>query len=108
MEKKEIGAAVGRERAAQQLTQQQLADKAGIRRQAIIEIEQDQYGYRVDRLIEVLDALGLTILVVKKDANVATMVSSVQQDSLEMLVFRGVKPLLQDPEQQTRKKKKKV
>lgn len=102
MNKKQIGELIAAERARQQLTQQQVADKAGIRRQSIIEVEQDQYNYRVDRLMEILDALGLDLIIAKKDS---TMATAVVTDDNDMFLFRGVKPLLEDPDQPNVKRK---
>lgn len=90
------------------LTQQQLADQLNVRRQSIIEIEQNQFNYRVDRLMEVLEGLGLKLIVVKKDAQVATMATTYSDEGGETFVFRGVKPLLEDPDQPQKKSRKKL
>lgn len=106
MDKKQIGEIIYHQRTEMKLTQQQLADKLSVRRQSVIEIEQNQFNYRVDRLMEVLDGLGLKLIVVKKDSTQAMMSNSPVTSGLgdvEMMVFRGVKPLLEDPDQPVKK-----
>lgn len=108
MNKQQIGEAITRERTLQGITQQQLGEMIGVRRQSIIEVELAQFDFRINRLLEILDGLGLDLLIVKKDANVATMVSSPIPAGTEMIVFRGVAPLLEDPDnKQVPKKQKK-
>lgn len=106
MNKKQIGEIVAMQRAENKLTQNQLAEKISVRRQSIIEIEQNQFNYRVDRLLEVLDGLGLELLIVKKDSKGAITVTSADKASLDTYVFRGVEPLLTDPDEKKAPKKK--
>lgn len=102
MNKKQIGEIVAAERASQGLTQVQLGEKIGVRRQAIIEMEQNQFDYRVDRLLQVLDGLGLTLIIAKKDSE-APIVATTDGD---MFVFKKVKPLLEDPDVKKKTKKR--
>jgi transcriptional regulator with XRE-family HTH domain len=62
MTKKEIGEFIRLNRQAQKLSQQQLAEKAGItRRQQIIEMESSSTDYGIDVLIKVVTALGFSV-----------------------------------------------
>lgn len=111
MDKEQIGEIILRQRTELGLTQQQLADKLGVRRQSIIEIEQSQYNYRIDRLMELLDGLDLKLLVVKKDATQAMISTSPVKGGIshaEIIIFRGVKPLLEIPDGIEKKSTKKV
>jgi transcriptional regulator with XRE-family HTH domain len=58
MTKQQIGEFVLNKRKERGYTQKELADKLGMRRQAIIEIEQAQCNYGIEALIQVLDGLG--------------------------------------------------
>ncbi len=59
MNKEQIGSFILEERKRQNLSQQQLAEKAGFnRRQQITEIEKSQFDYGIEVLIKVLNALG--------------------------------------------------
>lgn len=63
MTKQEIGLFVLKERNDQKLSQQQLADKAGLnRRQQIMEIETNAVDYGVEVLVKVLKALGYILV----------------------------------------------
>jgi transcriptional regulator with XRE-family HTH domain len=107
MNKQQIGEAITKERTVKGITQVQLAEKLNVRRQAIIEVELSQFDYRIGRLLEILDGLDLQLLIVRKDANVATMVSAPVEAGTEVLIFRGVKPLLEDPDNKPVPKKTK-
>lgn len=65
----QIGDVVAQARRDQSLSQTTLAELLGIRRQSLIEIENCQCNYRVDRLIEVLEGLGLEITIAPKPRN---------------------------------------
>jgi HTH-type transcriptional regulator/antitoxin HipB len=56
---KQLGEAIARERRARGLTQAQLADKAGLRQEAISKIEGGNPGTRFDRISNILAALDL-------------------------------------------------
>lgn len=58
MTKQQIGEFVLNKRKEMKLTQKELAEKLGIRRQAIIEIEQAQCNYGIEALLQVLNGLG--------------------------------------------------
>lgn len=64
MNRQEIGKLIKQEREGQQLRQRDLAEAAQVRRQAILEIENADFSYGIDRLLQVLDALGLEIKIV--------------------------------------------
>lgn len=59
MNKEQIGNFVKEQREAQGLTQQALADKAQVRRQTVLDIENASLGYAIDKLLAVLNALGV-------------------------------------------------
>jgi DNA-binding XRE family transcriptional regulator len=58
MTKKEIGQFVLDKRNELNLSQSKLADKIGMRRQAIFEIETDRVDFRLTVLLDILGALG--------------------------------------------------
>ena len=58
MTKQELGEFVRDQRKARGLTQKELADKLSIRRQAILEIENAQWNYGIDILLQILDSFG--------------------------------------------------
>ena len=64
MNKQEIGNLIKQEREGQQMLQRDLADAAQVRRQSVLEIENGVFSYGIDRLLQLLDALGLEINIV--------------------------------------------
>ncbi len=54
----EIGSYVKEQRELNNLTQKELADKIGMRRQTIIDIEQAQVNYGIVGLLAILEVLG--------------------------------------------------
>lgn len=63
MTRKELGEFVKHQRMLQNLTQQELATKAGFsRRQVVVEIENDQCDYGISVILKVLDALGFVLM----------------------------------------------
>jgi transcriptional regulator with XRE-family HTH domain len=63
MNSKQLGEFVKEERLRQQMTQKDLADKLQRkRRQAVIEVEQDQCDYGISVLIGILAALGYELV----------------------------------------------
>lgn len=61
MNKEQIGKFVKDQREAKGWLQRELADEAGVRRQTIIDIENATIGYSIDKLIDVLNALGVAL-----------------------------------------------
>lgn len=57
MTREEIGFFVKDQRVIKGLTQQQLADKAGCRRQAVLEVENNLRNFGIDTLLLLLNAL---------------------------------------------------
>lgn len=86
MDKKQIGEIIAAARKAQGVSQVQFAKNTAIRRQSLIEIESGQANVTIDRLVEVLDYLGLKLIILNKD------------DGPGGFIFRDVKPLLKDPD----------
>jgi transcriptional regulator with XRE-family HTH domain len=64
MNKQEIGSLIKQEREGQQMLQRDLAEAAQVRRQSVLEIENGVFSYGIDRLLQLLDALGLEINIV--------------------------------------------
>jgi len=64
MNKQEIGNLIKQEREGQQMLQRDLADAAQVRRQSVLEIENGVFSYGIDRLLQLLDVLGLEINIV--------------------------------------------
>jgi len=81
MDKQQIGNFVKEQREAQGLTQKALADKAQVRRQTVLDIENATLGYAVDKLLAVLDALGIAISFLRQTS----------PKSQELFIFRPKK-----------------
>jgi len=64
MNKKQIGQFVREQRESLGLSQQALADKAQVRRQTVLDIENATLGYAIDKLLLVLEALEVKILMI--------------------------------------------
>jgi transcriptional regulator with XRE-family HTH domain len=64
-----LGRAVRARRRAQKLTQEDLALLVGEHRPRIIELEAGKQTERVELIFKVLDAVGLDLLVVPRDAD---------------------------------------
>jgi len=64
MNKRQIGQFVKEQRESAGLSQKALADKAQVRRQTVIDIENASLGYAIDKLLLVLDALEIKILMI--------------------------------------------
>jgi HTH-type transcriptional regulator/antitoxin HipB len=65
----ELGEAVRAQRRRQKLTQEDVALLVGSHRPRIVELEQGKQTGRVELLFGVLDALGLDVIVVPRDAH---------------------------------------
>lgn len=65
-ERKRIGQRIAEIRKQQKMTQQELADKAGLQRTHILRLEQGVYGATLDVLSAIADAMGNKIDFVKK------------------------------------------
>lgn len=61
MNKEQIGKFVKEQREAKGWLQRELADKAGVRRQTVLDIENASLGYSIDKLLDVLNALGVAL-----------------------------------------------
>lgn len=57
----ELGATIRQQRMASGLTQAALADKAGVSRKWLVEVESGKYSAEVGRVLDVLWAAGLNI-----------------------------------------------
>lgn len=65
---RQIGQSVHEKRSSEGLTQQQLAEKAGVSERLVRSIEKgDAVGARLDKLVAVLSALGLELTVMGAD-----------------------------------------
>ena len=64
MNKQQIGQFVKEQRETAGLSQKALADKAQVRRQTVLDIENATLGYAIDKLLLVLDALEIKILMI--------------------------------------------
>lgn len=62
MTKEQLGEFVKQQRLLQNVTQSELAEKIGFRRQAIIEIENCQSDYGISVILRVLNALGYKLV----------------------------------------------
>lgn len=56
-----LGSDVRDRRRALRLTQQQLADLAGVSDRFVRSVEQDKQSVQLDKLVDVLDALGMEL-----------------------------------------------
>lgn len=65
-ERKRIGQRIAEIRKQQGMTQQELADKAGLQRTHILRLEQGVYGATIDVLSAIADALGHKMEFIKK------------------------------------------
>jgi transcriptional regulator with XRE-family HTH domain len=61
MTKEQIGKFIKEQREAKGWLQRELADKAGVRRQTVLDIENASLGYSIDKLVSVLNALGVAL-----------------------------------------------
>lgn len=67
----EIGARIERERRKHGLTQKELADLTGVNRQYVSELETGKATKHLDRLVAVLDVLGMQLQAVPRTATLA-------------------------------------
>lgn len=65
-ERARIGQRIAEIRKQQGMTQQELADKAGLQRTHILRLEQGVYGATIDVLSAIADALGHKMEFIKK------------------------------------------
>lgn len=79
MTTKQIGEIIAQARLDKGISQSALAEQLEIRRQSLIEIENCQSNYSIDRLIDVLNSLDLEITITEKRS--------------ESYSFRGVRSL---------------
>jgi len=99
MTKEEIGQFVKQQRMLQNMTQQELGDRIGGRRQSLIEIENSQCNYGINGLLEVLATLGFTLV---------PTVSSIALPGTTSYNFSRIEPAQEkdDPSLQERKKER--
>lgn len=67
MTKRQIGNFVRQQREIRGLTQQQLASKSGVRRQTVYEIENAVNGYAIDKLLQVVEAMGAKLRLIAEE-----------------------------------------
>lgn len=65
-ESKRMGERIKTLRIAQRMTQEELAEKAGLQRTHVVRIEQGKYNFTLSVLSAIADALGCTIEMVAK------------------------------------------
>lgn len=69
-ERKRIGECIATIRMAKGITQDELADKAGIQRTNIRKIEQGRYGIPIDVLAAIADALDCKVVLIGKEMQI--------------------------------------
>jgi transcriptional regulator with XRE-family HTH domain len=103
MTRKQLGEFVKQQRILQNMTQQELADKAGFsRRQVVVEIENDQCDYGISVILKVLDALGFVLMPTISPRQIPKLNVSTLLDFSKIEVAREE----DDPRLQEKKKKR--
>jgi len=102
MTKEQLGVFIKQQRMLQNITQAELAERLGCRRQVIIEIEASQCDYGISVLIKVFEMLGFQL------APIAVMADIPKYSRPPLFNFASIKPAQEkdDPNLQDRKRER--